>query len=171
MKLTTQWLNRQRACEDGVAWFKNQDETDVVSVAEKLIEEKRLDWANWLVARKLKRLDQIRYAIFAAELALPNFEVAYPNDDRPRKAIEAAKEYLKHPSVTTSIAAYNAARAAYSAASAAYSVADVAYRAAYSAASAASVAYSAAYAASVANVAEYNVLIQILEYGIRLLAE
>ena len=49
--------------------------------------------------------DNARLAIFAAEQVLPIFEKEYPEDPRPRKAIEAAKEY-----VLASAAARDAAR-------------------------------------------------------------
>lgn len=53
----------------------------------------------------------VDFAVFCAEQVLPIFEAKYPDDDRPRKAIEAAKN---------SSAASAAASAAYAAASAAY---------------------------------------------------
>ena len=71
------------------------------------------------------------YAIYCAEAVLHIFEEKYPNDNRPRKAIEAAKEYLKHPTEENKQAAYAYAAAAYDAAYAAY---DAAAYAAYDAA-------------------------------------
>ena len=81
-------------------------------------------------------------AIGLAEKALPVWEEKYPKDMRPRRAIEAAKEWLKNPS-----AAANAASAAYAAADAAD--ADAADAAVYAdAAHAAHAAANAAYAAA-----------------------
>ena len=102
------------------------------------------------------------FAILCAESVLKYFEDKYPDDDRPRKAIEAAKEYLK-----TKLAAYAAADAA-DAAYAAYAAADAAdaARAAYAAAGAAYAAAGVAYAA--ADAAYNKTLIKILEYGISL---
>ena len=77
-------------------------------------------------------------AIGFAERALPIWEAEYPEDMRPRRAIEAAKEWLNNPSAD----AY-AARATYAAA---YAAADAAAYAAYAAAYAAT--YAAAYAAA-----------------------
>lgn len=62
--------------------------------------------------------DSVALAIYAAELVIKMYEKEYPNDDRPRKAIEAAKKWLKKPSVY----AAHAAHAAYAAAHAAYGI-------------------------------------------------
>ena len=70
----------------------------------------------------------IRFAILCAESALKYFADKYPNDDRPKKAIEAAKEYLSGKIVTNAAAA-DAAYAAADAANAAYAAAYAAYAA------------------------------------------
>jgi len=121
----------------------------------------------------------VKMAIFAAELTLHIFEKKYPTDLRPRKAIEAAKAYLKARGVEQKKAAdavYTATVAAYTAATtdatttAAYAAIDAAYaaHAAHAvadvdAADAATVAYAAtaadaatvAYAATAADAAAY----------------
>ena len=110
-----------------------------------------------LKAYKWTKKDSINLAIFSAELALPNFEKEYPDDMRPRVAIEAAKKVLlkdteKNRKLAASAASSAALAAAYSAAfsakSAAFLAASAALAAANSAASAASSAASAALAAS-----------------------
>ena len=58
--------------------------------------------------------ESVKLAIFAAELVIDIYEKKYPNDDRPRKAIEAAKGWLENPS--EAIWAAEAARAARAAA-------------------------------------------------------
>lgn len=86
-----------------------------------------------------------------AEAVLPIFERAYPNDNRPRKAIEAAR--LGNPDAADAAdAAYDAAATA-STAAAAYT-ADAAYAAAARAAAYAAAA-NAAYTANAANAASY----------------
>jgi hypothetical protein len=91
--------------------------------------------AYWLLARLLPPQDRVEWACRCAERVLPVWEAAYPDDDRPRRAIEAAR--------SGDIAAYAAAHAAayaaaYDAAHAAASdVADAAHAAAYDAAHAA----------------------------------
>ena len=73
--------------------------------------------------------ESVRLAIFAAEKVLKNYESIYPTDDRPRKAIEAAKNYIQNPTEENQKAARSAAESAWSAAesaarSAAWSAAD-----------------------------------------------
>lgn len=68
--------------------------------------------------------DSVALSIFAAKLTLKNFEKIYPNDKRPRHAIEAALKWLKNPTEKNESAAWSAARsAAWSAESAARSAA------------------------------------------------
>ena len=101
-------------------------------------------WSDMRVVRawKWQKKDSVALSVYAAELCLDNFEKMYPEDKRPRLAIDAAKQWMKNPNEGTARAAYSAA---YSAAdSAAASAAD---SAADSAASAARAAYSAARAA------------------------
>ena len=69
------------------------------------------------------KADSVALAAYAAELVLSNYEAVYPNDLRPRKAIEAAQTYIADPSEENRSSAYSAAdsaRSAYSARSAAY---------------------------------------------------
>ncbi|SRR5712692_231562 len=54
-------------------------------------------WSEMRIIRAWKwtKKDSVNLAILAAELVLPNFEIVFPKDNRPKKAIEAAKNYLK----------------------------------------------------------------------------
>src|SRR5271157_1655221 len=95
----------------------------------------------------------VRLAIQAAELVLPIFTEKFPNDDRPAKAIQAAKNWLEHPDQTESTkAAYAASTAARAAAVAA--APSAARAAAHAASNAADAAASAAYAAYAAYAAD-----------------
>ena len=86
-----------------------------------------------LKAWKWQKKDSVALSIYAAELCLENFEKVYPDDDRPRKAIEAAKRWLENPTKENESAAESAARsAAWSARSAAESAAWSAWSAAES---------------------------------------
>lgn len=98
----------------------------------------------WFCCKKVFTKEQNQQiAILCAESVLHIYEDKYPNDDRPRKAIQAAKDYLKgNISIDDLI---DARRAAYSAAAAAYD--DAAAAAAYAAYSAYSAYSAAAYAA------------------------
>ena len=96
------------------------------------------------------------FAADCAEHVLYLFEEKYPDDDRPRKAIQSARDFAND-----SISAY-ATNAAADAANAAYAAADAAhaaYAAAYAAHAAANAAYAtadaAAYAAANAAYAAY----------------
>ena len=117
------------------------------------IENDKECWSDMRIMKAYhwKKNDSVELAIFAAEKVIGIYEKKYPNDDRPRKAIETAKKWLAKPTDSAASAADSAASAADSAAraaraaySAAYSAADSAARAADSAASAARAADSAA---------------------------
>ena len=115
---------------------------------------------NW------RKEDSVELAIYAAEMVIHIFEDKNPSDDRPRKAIEAAKSWLAGKSNaaayasaavdayydSTSNAAANAAAYAYAAA---YAAAKAAYAYAYAANAAAYAANAAAYAANAAAYAAY----------------
>ena len=45
----------------------------------------------------MNKTQKVQYAIFAAEQVIDIYEKKYPDDLRPRKAIEAAKSYLDNP--------------------------------------------------------------------------
>ena len=97
-----------------------------------------------LRAWKWKKEDSVALAIYSAKLCLKNFEKVYPDDKRPRQAIEAAINYLKEPTKENMSAAMSAGSDAWSAAWSAES----AWSAAWSAAmSAGSDAWSAAWSA------------------------
>ena len=67
-------------------------------------------------AYKWTKKDFLKLAIFSAELVLKNFEKEYPNDLRPREAIEAAKKVLFRDTEKNRSAAESAAESAESAA-------------------------------------------------------
>lgn len=122
--LTLKWLQKERACQPVVDWFKSQkDKKDLKSQLKACERDNHLDYFNWMIVRKLSRVDKVRYAVYAAEQVIDIFEKKYPNDARPRKAIQAAKKYIKNPSANNKNAAADAADAAY----AAYATADAAY--------------------------------------------
>ena len=125
MQIKKEWLIEKKACNEGVEWFYNQKETDGIRIVKKLIVAKKLEWANWLIVRIMDYNQYVSYAIFAAEQVIDIYERRYPNDDRPRKAIESAKNCLQSPN-KINMAAANAANAA---ANAAYAAANTAYAA------------------------------------------
>jgi hypothetical protein len=77
-------------------------------------QEDKQAWTEMRIVKayEWKKEDSVALSIFAAELCIKNFEKVYPDDKRPREAIEAAKEWLKNPSATAESAARSAARSA-----------------------------------------------------------
>ena len=173
-----EWLKGLDPCQDGFNYWLEVNKPHVFDFCKQCKEDNHLDWASWLIVRCMSRKQYITYAIYSAELVLDNFEKKYPDDKRPRKAIEAAKAVLKNNTKANRSAACSAysaadsaaysaadsaARSAYSAAYSAYSAARSAYSAAYSAARSARSAYSAARSAR--SIAQWK----ILEYGMKLM--
>jgi hypothetical protein len=72
----------------------------------------------------------VELAVYSARLCLKNFERKFPNDKRPREAIEAAENYVKNPTEKNKSAARSAAESAWSAAQSAWSAAESARSAA-----------------------------------------
>jgi hypothetical protein len=127
IKLTLKWLNEQNACKGGIGWWREHKTSGPIKAINGLMADNHFGYANWLIVRLMTHEQQIKYAIFAAEQVIGIYEKQYPKDDRPRKAIEAAKEYLKYPDTEHRNAAYAAAYAAYAAANAANAAANAAY--------------------------------------------
>ena len=148
------WLREHGACSGGREWFSGQSETEGLAVIKKLMAENHLDWANWTIARILNREQKIQYAVFAAEQVLALYEAKYPGDDRPRRAIEAAKRCIEDKSARAADAA--------DAADASYAATDAATDASYA-------ADAAAYASARASARAAEMKTKILEYGIGLL--
>ncbi len=181
MKITKEWLREQNACKDGTEWFLKQRAFKLETVVMKLLKESHFDWANWVIVRFMTHKQQVTYAAFAAKQVLALFEEKYPNDKRPREAIEAALRFAEHPTPENRDAAYAAACAAANA-YAANAAANAAYAAAYAAANAyaayaaaANAAYAAAYAANAAanaaTAATAAMKRKIVAYGLRLVSE
>ena len=168
-KITIEWLKSKSACQEGLEWFVEQGkEFEPVELIDLLIKENQLDWANWLLARVMEYKQYVSYAVFAAEQVIKNYEKQYPDDKRPRTAIEAAKKCIENPNDENKKEAARAAYWAACASSAAYRAARAANSAAYSAAnSAARASYNAAYWAT----DSAKILKKILKYGIELLTE
>ena len=117
MEVTKEFLKEKRACTDGLKWWcENCEGLDNISQIKKLAKY-RPDWANWLIVRIMTYKQYVSYAVYAAEQVLDIFEKKYPEDKRPRKAIEAAKKCIDNPTEKNRRAAY-AAYAAYAAAAA-----------------------------------------------------
>ena len=162
MKVTLKFLEEQDACSEGVAFVTEHKLIGLQGkeFVKQLMKLDKMDWANWLIVRVMKRKECLSYAIYAAEQVIGIYEKQYPDDKRPRLAIDAAKKVLKKDTKENRDAAWAAADAYDAASAAAWAAAD-AYDAAYAAA-------YAAYAASAA-VARKEMKVRILTYAIGLL--
>jgi hypothetical protein len=195
MNISLDVLKKYHACDPGIECFKYLKTTTVRETINKCMDlsddvvlqwtDDKLDkyrWCNWLLSRILPKDENIKYAIYSARLVIDIFEKKYPNDNRPRKAIEVAKLYLEGKVTKEQIedAAADAAVAAYvakyDADAAAYAAAYVAKYAAYAAAYAAAdvAAAAAVYAANAAYVAAADrkeIFKSIITYGLTLIEE
>ena len=152
--LTLEQLKELKPCTEGFKWYASNIKTENIEEILTILSNHRWDWCRWLFVRLLNDRSNRLLAIYCAELVLPLFEKNYPDDNRPREAIEATKLYLEGKITPEELglkrrAAY--AAYAYAAADAAYAAADAAAAAAYAAyadAAAAAAAADAAYAAS-----------------------
>jgi hypothetical protein len=131
-KITPQLLTDLGACREGKDWAvsvigKGMDLVTMLPLFE------RADWMLWLLknTEALDKVGYVRLAVVCAQSVLDIYEKKYPDDKRPRLAIDAAIRYAREPTEK------NREAAAY---------ADAAYAAAYAAAAYA--AYAAAYAAA-----------------------
>jgi len=165
-KITEEWMKKKGACKSGIKWVlseKTQDPVELIQIAIKSGKLELLRYANWGIVRLFSKKKKVQYAVYAAEKALHIYEKKY-NSDKPRKAIESAKRYIKNQTKENK----EKCRAAASAAYAAYSAADAADAAATYSASAAS-AYAAYAASTYSAVKGINLYKEILKYGIKLL--
>ena len=185
MKITLEWLKEKNACSEAVqAWQEKGCEPDPIKIISLAMEMNRFDWANWLIVRVMSYKQYVSYAVFAAEQVIDIYEKKYPDDKRPRNAIEAAKKCIARPTVENKTAAraaawdaagdaWAAAGDAWAAAGAAWAAAGAAWAAARAAAWAAGDAAWDAWAAGAAawDAAGDATKQRIIEYGVSLLRE
>jgi len=145
MKITKEWLEQNNACTDGVDWFEKQNQTDARKLMILAAVSGNGEYSQWGINQLLRgdKTKAVKVAIFAAELVLDRFEQEYPNDNRPRKAIDAAKDYIKSGKEPAD-GAYVAFAAAAAASHTAYDAAAFNAAAEYAAAAYAAAAYAAA---------------------------
>jgi hypothetical protein len=112
--VTVNFLKSISACHDAVEEFKSRTngEVEAVKLLRLLIKDEKYQWANWLIVRVMSRPQYLAYAVFAAEQVLDIFEKKYPEDKRPRMAIEAAKKVVMDDTTANREAAGEAAREA-----------------------------------------------------------
>jgi len=161
MEITREWLTEKRACPSVLEWFVAEGIIEPIEGIRNLVAKGHWDWANWLIVRVMTKPQYLAYAIFAAEQVIDIFEMKYPNDKRPRNAIESAKAVLANDTEQNRLNAAAAAAAATTAT--------------YAASSASSATAATATAATAASYAAYDcaagarLRAEIIEYGISLL--
>jgi len=113
MKITKARLVKLGACDTAIVKYFSDKKTweakDLLSAA---IKNKDWSMAHWVLSRLMSHNQQIRWAIYCAKQVIKIYEDKYSGDDRPRKAIMAAKAYLKKPTEENKAAASAAAYAA-----------------------------------------------------------
>jgi hypothetical protein len=178
IKITRKWLEERGACQDGKEWCLSHGELTLKELYPIFLKHGKYEWLSWLMVRLMTKKQKVQFAIYAAELVIGIYEKHNKENKAPRKAIDAAKAYLKRPCKKTKDAAYDAALAAYDATAlaAAYATAlAAAYAADADAADAAALAaydaaaLAAAYAADAYDAARTETYKAILEYGYNLL--
>ncbi len=161
MNISLDVLKKYRACNSGIECFKYLKTTTVHETINKCMDLSddvvlrwtddtlsKYRWCNWLLSRILPKDEKIKYAIYSARLVIDIFEKKYPNDNRPRKAIEVAELYLEGKVTKEQIR----------------DVADAAYTAAYVA------TVNAAYAAANAAAADRKEIFKsIITYGLTMI--
>ena len=180
MKITVKKLRELNACDSGIEYFKSKHSkgvelTDLIREDIATNNWGILEYANWLITHCMAYKQCVNYALYASELALPEYEREYPNDSHIHDCIQAIKDFrdgkITKKELLDAVAdAYNAAYAvAHAADAAAYAAAHAAYAAAHAAAYAAHAAAHAAYATAYATADKNATMIKILQYGITLL--
>ena len=94
-----------------LGYVKGEIIAEVEVRGESIIQDDKECWSEMCIVKAWHwtKEDSVSLAIFCAEQVLDIFEKKYPNDDRPRKAIEVAKAWLASPTKENAYAAANAA--------------------------------------------------------------
>ena len=151
--INKKYLKSLSPCEDRYKHYLTHYKKWTGSLEEFLeLQELTFEDKKWVFVRSIDKSKLRLVASDFAERVLHIFESKHPNDDRPRKAIEAARNgnaaYAVYAAAADASYAANTANAAYAASAAAYAADAAAYAGGYGAARA------AAYAARAANAAD-----------------
>ena len=113
-KITDGWIKENNPCSEALKWW-GEKEREPIKILKELIKVKKYVWANWMIVRVMTYNDYVSYAVFAAEQVIDIYEKKYPDDKRPREAIEAAKKCIDDPSKENKEAAWAAGAATWAA--------------------------------------------------------
>lgn len=110
-QITTELLQSLHACQSGIDLVATYPDKDHEAVIRRLVADDHWDYANWLLPRLMDYKGYVSYAVFAALQVIDIFEKQYPDDKRPRLAIEAAQRCIDDPSDENRLAADSRATA------------------------------------------------------------
>ena len=99
MNISARLLKKMGACGVGVDWFRENYGAKTVNAVDALrlsLKQNKHSDCNWFLSTALNRENKIRYACYAAKQVLEIFEEQYPNEKRPRQAINAALKCIKN---------------------------------------------------------------------------
>jgi len=98
---------------DAFQYVQGEILAEVVTDGKNLKQDDKQCWQKIKIVKAYSwtKKDSLKLAIFSAESVIDIYEKDYPDDDRPRKAIEAAKKVLQKDTKANRAAAW-AARAA-----------------------------------------------------------
>jgi hypothetical protein len=93
MIITAEILSRLQVCVGSRLDFAKHlpPETELSDVIDRLISEKRFDWANALVTKLMTSDLKTQYEIYAAEQVIYIYKKKYPDDERIQNVLNAAK--------------------------------------------------------------------------------
>lgn len=171
MQTTLNKIKEHSPCKEGweklLNYLLKTEADDEVLELRTILESNGVEDTIWAMRAAEGKNKEIRlFAADCAELVLPIFEKEYPNDDRARKAIQAARDYANALINAEQLAAAeNAAADAVWAAWAAWSAGDAARDASDAAGAAAwAAARDARDAASAARAAKKDIKPILLKY-------
>lgn len=84
---------------EALSYVQGEIVAEVECRGESIIGDDKEVWEEMRIVKcwKWTKTDSVKLAIFAAEQVIDIYEMEQPKDDRPRKAIEAAKNWLDNP--------------------------------------------------------------------------
>ena len=125
LKICENGFHCSQFIQDAMSWVRGNCLAQVSVQGSSIVDETKECWESMKIVKTWDWTPEmsVKLGVFAAEQALPIWEKEYPDDNRPRKAIEAAKAYFEDLcGDAADAAAYAVHAAAYAAYAAAYAV-------------------------------------------------
>ena len=134
MKINTDKIRALKPCLDRFNNYLNHYQ-DFDGSLEDFVMLENITYSDkvWVFIRLATKMQNVKWSLLCASKVLHIFEEKYPDNKKPRLALEAAENWINNPNDDTANAAYAAASAAnaaaYAANAAAYAAASAAYAA------------------------------------------